>query len=424
MILCLAATGTARAGEPPLGSLGPLALSHQLRADDATEDGDGNTVRIRNVTTYPTSEPGAGPDWSDDEGLSEWERLRKEWPDARRGQYTGKLELSRLRWLDAPTAIHTPPTWGDYRARVYGTADTLGQAYELGMVQHDLLARMGFISMGSLGAGVRIRALDLRSRPRLPGTGQRMPDSLTRVEVELLGAVFNLGADVAIGSASDRPFFSGDEMTVDVTMGSIIAMAGPIAYVNWNNNRDFLNGLPIVGVGWGVHEKDDGLNLIAGFPDSAVTWRATERLTLSGSYAFPRTIYTRVAYRPIEAVELFAGFEWDNQRYFRHDRRDRNDRLWYVEKRVMGGVRWDITAHCFLEAIGGYAFDRFWFEGHTYEDRFDSRIGIGDGPFVSLQLGVRFQRAMRRGHGGRAVPAAARGVMRPAARRSGEANGQ
>ena len=50
----------------------------------------------------------------------------------------------------------------------------------------------------------------------------------------------------------------------------------------------------------------------------------------------------------------------------------------------------DDGEHAFLDAGCGYAFDRFWFEGETYEDRGDSRIDVGDGPFVSFQFGVRF----------------------------------
>jgi hypothetical protein len=53
-------------------------------------------------------------------------------------------------------------------------------------------------------------------------------------------------------------------------------------------------------------------------------------------------------------------------------------------------VRWDITRNVFLEASGGYAFDRFWFEGQSYEDRDQNRINIDSGPIFMLRLSGRF----------------------------------
>ena len=112
--------------------------------------------------------------------------------------------------------------------------------------------------------------------------------------------------------------------------------------------------------------------------------------SLSAVYHFPRTVRAKVGYRPVESVELSAGFEWDNQRFFRRDRRNAKDRLWYVEKRLSAGARWEITEDIYLDISGGYAFDRFFFEGETYEDRGFNRLDIADGPFIGVQFGIRF----------------------------------
>jgi len=45
--------------------------------------------------------------------------------------------------------------------------------------------------------------------------------------------------------------------------------------------------------------------------------------------------------------------------------------------------------HVGFELAGGYAFDRFYFEGENYSDRHDNRIDVGAGPFVSARLNVR-----------------------------------
>ena len=230
--------------------------------------------------------------------------------------------------------------------------------------------------------------MTLHSRPELPGVG-RLSAELWDIQLGLTTAMTVPPGlwNITIGSASDRPFASGEEWTADVTW----AIGAPflIGFINWQNNRDWLNGLPIPGAALRA-KQGNWFTAVAGFPYSAIGWRPVKQWELAASYEFPRTIYTQIRYRPTDSLKLFAGFEWDNQRYFRHDREDRNDRLWYVEKRLVGGVRWDLSEHGFLEAFAGYAFDRFWFEGHTYEDRHDCRIDIGDGPFAGVQFGLRF----------------------------------
>jgi hypothetical protein len=42
------------------------------------------------------------------------------------------------------------------------------------------------------------------------------------------------------------------------------------------------------------------------------------------------------------------------------------------------------------EVSGGYAFDRFYFEGDSYSDRNENRIDVDGGPFVVGRIMVRF----------------------------------
>jgi hypothetical protein len=43
-----------------------------------------------------------------------------------------------------------------------------------------------------------------------------------------------------------------------------------------------------------------------------------------------------------------------------------------------------------LDVSGGFAFDRFWFEGEDFDDRGFNRINLTDGPFASANIRVRF----------------------------------
>jgi hypothetical protein len=195
-----------------------------------------------------------------------------------------------------------------------------------------------------------------------------------------------------VGSPSDKPFAGFDEMTL--TADALLRVpwskewAG-IFLLNYSKAREFAPDFPLPGFVL-AYEPDRTLSVLAGVPFTSVRWTPIEGLDLSASYFIVRTIRAQASYRLVPALRLFAGFDWDSQRFFRHDRAEDDQRLSYYEKRVGGGLRWDPTPNLFAEASGGYAFDRFWFEGEKYSDRSTNRLDIGSGPFVQLRLGVRF----------------------------------
>jgi hypothetical protein len=54
-----------------------------------------------------------------------------------------------------------------------------------------------------------------------------------------------------------------------------------------------------------------------------------------------------------------------------------------------GGIRFDLR-HLGFELSGGYAFDRFYFEGGGYSNHNENRIDIHGGPFVVGRIMLRF----------------------------------
>jgi hypothetical protein len=198
------------------------------------------------------------------------------------------------------------------------------------------------------------------------------------------------GAQFAFGSASDRPFASGEEITVTAN-GFLRIPAGEtdgwVFLLNYSNNREFLPNVPIPGI---AYDWDPGetVRALLGIPLTSVRWEPLDRLTLEGFYFIPRTIRAKVGYQLLDPLQLYATFAWDNDRFFRADRDDDDDRLFFYEKRVMGGVRWDITEDVWLDLAGGYVFDRFFFEAEEYDDRHGHKLEIDDGPVLRLQLGL------------------------------------
>ncbi|MCX5906724.1 MAG: hypothetical protein NTY64_05945 [Deltaproteobacteria bacterium] len=101
-------------------------------------------------------------------------------------------------------------------------------------------------------------------------------------------------------------------------------------------------------------------------------------------------ITRKVSYRRLRPLRIYGGFEWRNERYFRADRRDEEQRLCYYEKRLTAGVQVYLNRQISIDLSAGYAFDRFYFEGKNYGDRDENRLDLKNGPFAAAQVGVLF----------------------------------
>ena len=137
------------------------------------------------------------------------------------------------------------------------------------------------------------------------------------------------------------------------------------------------------------YRPDKRLRVLAGVPMSMLRWMPTDRLALEASYFIPRTIHAKVSFDLVEALQLYAGFDWSSQRYFRHDRAIMTTNCSIFQKQIAIGARWDLHENVWLDLCGGWAFDRFWFEGEDYGDRGNNRLDLGDGPMIKFQLGLR-----------------------------------
>ncbi len=286
-----------------------------------------------------------------------------------------------------------------YDSTLYPERSVSGQAADMGIIQHRV---RGFAPLSqsdrhewSLFGGVK--ALDIDTQAILPTTRDAFPGALWDISVGTaarwkLDNGWIVGGDLQVGSSSDEPFASAEEMTL--TADALLRIpwskewAG-IFLLNYSKAREFAPDFPLPGFIM-AYEPGRELSVLAGIPFSSIRWTPIENLELSASYLLMRTVRAQVSYRLFSPLRVFAGFDWESQQFFRHDRVNDDHRLSYYEKRVGAGLRWDPTPNLFAEASGGYAFDRFWFEGEKYNDRSFNRLDIGDGPYVQLRVGVRF----------------------------------
>jgi len=243
--------------------------------------------------------------------------------------------------------------------------------------------------------GLGLDSMTLGTDVRLPDTGAPLPDGFYDPSVRLTyrrrterGQVW--GGTVTIHSPSDDPFHTVDEWAVNASGFARLPRGEHDAWVlmaNLSTTRDIAPGIPLPGAGY-LYEKGRDTFMV-GVPFSFARWSPADGVTLSGFYRFPRTIHAEAAYAIADGLDVYAGFDWSHSAWFRADRRDDDERLFYYEKRAAAGVRWDVAERVDLDLSGGWAFDRLFFEGDDWDDRTDDRLDVDDGPFMMLRIRIR-----------------------------------
>ena len=273
-----------------------------------------------------------------------------------------------------------------------------GQRAELQRIEHSfsLSVPLSQDSRNEWSLAADVSLQDLDTHAILPDTRERFPGELWDVRA---GASYRHqfengwigGASLTVGSASDKPFASENEMIVRalgllrVPHGDRNAWLFSLVYAS---DQEFLGGVPIPGIAY-LYAPSDRFKAVIGVPFTSIEFRPLDALTLEAQYFPLRRVRARATYQLFRPLRLYAGFDWDNDHYFRADRQDKDDQLFYYEKRLTAGVRFDLR-HVGFRLSGGYAFDRFYFEGESYSDRHHNRIDIDAGPFVAAQVSVRF----------------------------------
>jgi hypothetical protein len=240
-----------------------------------------------------------------------------------------------------------------------------------------------------------VRAEEFHTGAILPNTLQPFPDQLVDVR---FGTSYRhqfendwiAGIGGSFGSASDQPFHSVNELTgslnafLRVPQGDRNAFLFTISY-STNSEVNF----PIPGVAY-LWVPSDYFQAVIGFPFASVTYRPTDDLTLSLSYALLTTVHARATYRLAPRLRVYAAFDMENESYFRVGREDDRDRFFYYDDRASAGLLYTLGPNASLDLSGGYAFNRYYFEGQTLSDSQNNRIDVDAGPYLSIKLLIRY----------------------------------
>jgi hypothetical protein len=228
----------------------------------------------------------------------------------------------------------------------------------------------------------------------LPDTGQPFPQDLWSVRI---GTTYRhefengwiTGTSLSIGSASDQPFHSVNELTGGVNLFLRIPQGEHNAWLftlNYSPTAEL--AFPVPGVAY-LWQPSDRLHVNVGLP-FMVMWRPLDDVTLDVSYMLIRTVHARATYRICRAASVYVGYDWNNESWYLVDRPDVHDRFFYFEQRVSAGVRGHLWKMATYDLSGGFVFDRSFFEGKNSNSQNFNRVDVGDAPILSVRFGIGF----------------------------------
>ncbi len=295
----------------------------------------------------------------------------------------------------SPTVGHVPYA-AAYRVTWLPDESVSGQGTHFGVVQNDASVRSPVWQCDSdeLSVNFHVRESSLHTGAILPSTGQPFPDQLWDVRAgvgyrHLFDNGWIAGANVSFGSASNEPFHSVNELTAGVNAFLRVPQGEHNAWLfslSYSPTGELSFPIPGVAFAWAPSEQ---FRMNIGLP-FMVWYRPTEDLTLEASYMLLTTVHARATYRLCQPVRVYAGFDWSDESWYLVPRADDKDRLFYYEKRLSAGVVTNVGRQFLLDVSTGYVFDRFYFEGHNYNDRHFNRVDVESAPLLSVKAQLRW----------------------------------
>lgn len=288
------------------------------------------------------------------------------------------------------------PTLAQMSGTYVPAQDVVGQPGELALWQ----GRFGLVMPLAQDAGrewsalVNVAGDFFDGQAVLPDSGRPLPGELWNVRLglahrRLLANGWLAGGMVSLGSASDRPFHAADALAANVSAFTRIPHGdddGWLLSLFYSTTSELW--FPVPGAAYHLVVGED-FQALLGLP-FALAWRPAPGWTVDFHYLPVRNVHGRVEYRVARPVSLYAAYDWSNEAWFLEDRANERDRLFLYEMRLTAGVKVFAGRNVSVDLHGGYAFERFLFQGRDFDDSARDRIDLGSGPFVGVRVGCRW----------------------------------
>lgn len=195
------------------------------------------------------------------------------------------------------------------------------------------------------------------------------------------------------GSASDKPFDSADVSAFDLTLTRKISKTPTsswIYFLNYSNNRSFLNNIPLPGFAYTFIEEDKTSGGVIGLPFVTYWLRPTEKLSMSVFYLIPARLNLQVGYMISRPFQLNAKLEHGQQTFFRAGRADKKEQIYYETSKAALSVKTFLGKDTFFDLEYARIFNRSLYDGTSVFDETSERLRMPNEWQVTLSGQVAF----------------------------------
>lgn len=259
---------------------------------------------------------------------------------------------------------------------------------------HSIAAQFGFplqiYPNGILLGTTSLKYTRLSTDAVLPQSGTEIPGELWDVRAGMfinreLNNGWSVGGLFNVGSASDQPFASFNELTLT----SLAFIRVPA------RNRDSWNfsffysptsqiRFPIPGIAY-AWRPNDQLEAQIGLPASLI-YAPNDSFSFRARYTPVTDVFVEARQRLSHDWTLFARYQIVNETYFLADRDDREDRFFQFEQQLATGLTRQLPNGFSLDLGAGYLFDRRFFQSPDFELNSDDMIEVDPGIAYTLQV--------------------------------------
>jgi len=276
----------------------------------------------------------------------------------------------------------------DGEASWFDTADIDGTAQDLDLLRYDSAGRVrrAIGDDQELSFGYDALYLDLDT------ADAALPERLVDVSGSMgWSRRFDEGRRFAIvggmGYAGNTPFAEGDAVYFlgDLIYDMPLDRKSKLTFtLNYNGNRTIWPDIPLPLVSYSRRVSDE-LRYTIGVPFSTVVWQPTDRFTLTGFLTPALNLDVRADYELADQWTVFGQLDNRTSAFVVDGNEDR--RLFFEQRRLEGGVRYDASDKVELVLAGGYAFSQDFERGWDVRDTSNVR-DVDDTPY--LRASVRF----------------------------------
>jgi hypothetical protein len=229
----------------------------------------------------------------------------------------------------------------------------------------------------------------------IDSTNPGLPDELTDQSAAVGFGIakfdgWELGATVGGGYAGNNPYgdSNGFYSTANLIASRRFSETETLqVLLNYDGNRAIFPDVPLPGIAY-TREVSETFSYTLGVPYSSITWRPIEPARIKVTYSFPYTFDVVGEYEVVENVTGFAGFHNDFNG-FHVDGADGDRRIFFQQRRVEAGARWEPCEMFGVELAGGYSFDQEFNTGWDARD-LNNPIEVSNAPYVRLGIDVKF----------------------------------